>query len=444
MTTETSKESLPAFLTREGSANLLWNQIMTNQEFRKFTKDHHKSSPLMEDSDSDNEEENDSKEKENKGSKFSEKAIWKIISWFARARASVRLKKFRSVQEKLDKDLRNYLFHDMITEEDHKSSKQILLGPITLKKVGDDIILEENNENDNKFEIGSDKLLQVNRNLYTIENLYNRLHLSSHKVIIFRILQWWKSIRKDLKNLKKDPFGTISKEDYTNLLICIYKIMVPDGNSKHMKKTIQSDWEADSKGKDHINVEDFVSALFELSDIWTNSCEMEEYEAFLRVLHLHVLKKSKKLGFDFMSDFEDKEFDPLDSILQGYIIRVTHPNDYLLNEGDNKPKKKKVNSSTKVNSSIGDYFNEMMKIKKGNLKFASEDQKLKLLFAAFDTNQDGVITLNELKIATRIVRGHRLKKKELLRLINEADENGDGVISFDEFVNIMKSREVEN
>ena len=57
-------------------------------------------------------------------------------------------------------------------------------------------------------------------------------------------------------------------------------------------------------------------------------------------------------------------------------------------------------------------------------------------FDIFDYDGDGCITIKELGIVMRSL-GQNISEKELIEMIIELDENGDGVIEFKEFLFLM-------
>ncbi|CAH8265521.1 unnamed protein product [Arabidopsis lyrata] len=71
----------------------------------------------------------------------------------------------------------------------------------------------------------------------------------------------------------------------------------------------------------------------------------------------------------------------------------------------------------------------------------TDDQisEFKEAFRVFDKNGDGYITVNELRI-TMSSLGENQTKAELQDMINEADADGDGTISFPEFVCVMAGK----
>ena len=69
---------------------------------------------------------------------------------------------------------------------------------------------------------------------------------------------------------------------------------------------------------------------------------------------------------------------------------------------------------------------------------ASPEDQMMQMFRLFDADNDGSITLSELRIG--MVRlGEFLPPGEVEKIMDAADTNKDGVISFQEFCDIMKA-----
>lgn len=66
------------------------------------------------------------------------------------------------------------------------------------------------------------------------------------------------------------------------------------------------------------------------------------------------------------------------------------------------------------------------------------EQELKEVFAVFDKDGDGYISVDELKQALNNL-GERLTNEELKAMMEAADEDGDGRINFAEFNSMMKT-----
>ncbi len=70
-------------------------------------------------------------------------------------------------------------------------------------------------------------------------------------------------------------------------------------------------------------------------------------------------------------------------------------------------------------------------------------QEIKEAFDLFDTESTGVIDAKELKVAMRAL-GFEPKKEEVRRILQEIDKSGEGVIKYEEFVDIMTLKMVIN
>eukprot|EP01083_Nonionella_stella_P255455 876788_1 len=70
---------------------------------------------------------------------------------------------------------------------------------------------------------------------------------------------------------------------------------------------------------------------------------------------------------------------------------------------------------------------------------AEEIADLKEAFAMFDTDGNGTIEAKELREVMRQL-GQNPSMREIQEMINSVDDNGDGIIDFDEFLILMKSK----
>ena len=85
-------------------------------------------------------------------------------------------------------------------------------------------------------------------------------------------------------------------------------------------------------------------------------------------------------------------------------------------------------------------FNQFLQIIAKRLQMKNEDDEIyyKKLFNSMDRNNSGKISINELKyIVTH--SNENITQKDLELLIGEADSDGDGLISYDEFINFMEN-----
>ena len=86
------------------------------------------------------------------------------------------------------------------------------------------------------------------------------------------------------------------------------------------------------------------------------------------------------------------------------------------------------------------YFNQFLKIMAKRIKNVKEDEDkyIKKLFSFLDRNNNGLISLHEIKyIVTH--SSENISDRDIELLMKEADTDGDGLISFEEFMTIMKN-----
>ena len=86
------------------------------------------------------------------------------------------------------------------------------------------------------------------------------------------------------------------------------------------------------------------------------------------------------------------------------------------------------------------YFNQFLKIMAMKLKNIKEDEDkyLKSLFASLDRNNNGLISIHEIRyIVTH--SSENISESDIEIIMKEADTDGDGLISFEEFMTIMKN-----
>lgn len=82
-------------------------------------------------------------------------------------------------------------------------------------------------------------------------------------------------------------------------------------------------------------------------------------------------------------------------------------------------------------------FDEFVGLMTSKMKEASRDEtEMREAFKVFDRNGDGKISCKELKYVLTSI-GENLTDAEFADLIREADIDGDGSISFDEFSNVL-------
>ena len=86
------------------------------------------------------------------------------------------------------------------------------------------------------------------------------------------------------------------------------------------------------------------------------------------------------------------------------------------------------------------YFNQFLKMIAKRLRNIKEDEDeyLKSLFSSLDPDNNGLISIREIKyIVTH--SNENISEKDFEIIMKEADTDGDGYISYEEFMMIMKN-----
>jgi len=83
-------------------------------------------------------------------------------------------------------------------------------------------------------------------------------------------------------------------------------------------------------------------------------------------------------------------------------------------------------------------FKELLVLMDNNCLAQNTDQEMESLFSMIDTNKDGYITEKEIKVMMKNL-GEKVRKKDLRKMMKEADLNNDGKISYLEFKNMVAS-----
>ena len=71
-----------------------------------------------------------------------------------------------------------------------------------------------------------------------------------------------------------------------------------------------------------------------------------------------------------------------------------------------------------------------------------QKQEIRECFDLFDSESTGTIDAKELKIAMRAL-GLEPKKEEIRKILAEVDKSGEGIIRFDDFLDIMTQKMLE-
>ncbi|XP_019640276.1 PREDICTED: calmodulin-like [Branchiostoma belcheri] len=81
-------------------------------------------------------------------------------------------------------------------------------------------------------------------------------------------------------------------------------------------------------------------------------------------------------------------------------------------------------------------FDEFLGLMGQRMQDVDEEEELKNAFKTFDKDGDGYITPAELRVVMTNL-GEKLTDDEVDEMIHDADQDGDGKIDYDEFVQMM-------
>jgi len=86
-------------------------------------------------------------------------------------------------------------------------------------------------------------------------------------------------------------------------------------------------------------------------------------------------------------------------------------------------------------------FKEFLCLMEQNYQDENTDQEMKNLFSMIDVNKDGFLSEKEIRTMMKNL-GEKVCKKDIRKMVKEADKNRDGKISFDEFKEMVCSDNV--
>ncbi|KAI9204205.1 uncharacterized protein BJ171DRAFT_582183 [Polychytrium aggregatum] len=76
----------------------------------------------------------------------------------------------------------------------------------------------------------------------------------------------------------------------------------------------------------------------------------------------------------------------------------------------------------------------------------NKEEKLKFAFRVYDMDRDGYISNGELYLVLKMMVGNNLKEQQLQQIVDktimQADTDGDGRVSFEEFIKMVETTDV--
>ncbi|PAA90858.1 hypothetical protein BOX15_Mlig004939g1 [Macrostomum lignano] len=132
-------------------------------------------------------------------------------------------------------------------------------------------------------------------------------------------------------------------------------------------------------------------------------------------------------------------FDSFDSNRDGRIsIRELSAVMENLGESPSKKELKEMIKSVDGDGSGKIDFDEFIRMMEARTAQRMSDAEMAAIFRVMDKNKDGIITLDELRIAMDNL-GEDITESELRKMLRLADSNRDGCIDFAEFKKLMQS-----
>lgn len=132
---------------------------------------------------------------------------------------------------------------------------------------------------------------------YTPEALALRFGLRNDPAVLEAVRAIWQI------EMPRDALGCIDQRAYTALFrrigVCL-EAESADGaarrpkRARRLEKTIEQDWQRDSRGEAAMSFANFFDAVFELADMWCDTIDVEEYVEFLETLLRRVSTKRPK------------------------------------------------------------------------------------------------------------------------------------------------------
>jgi hypothetical protein len=164
------------------------------------------------------------------------------------------------------------------------------LEAVWAKKVGSGHIVVEHDHEQHGEQAPVEMHKQGNLGMYTEDNVVARQSLRHHKDVEDILDQMWVSAARhhsaDQTNLDKEEYRSVHAR---MLRACTEKEDI-DMTKEEMDEAFEDDWEMDSGGDGSVQKEDFLDSLFQLTDTWCETVELDEYTGYLKWLQARMFK----------------------------------------------------------------------------------------------------------------------------------------------------------
>ena len=132
--------------------------------------------------------------------------------------------------------------------------------------------------------------------LHTREIWELRMDLHGHVEVVEELHKWWLVLRatfapRDHGTVRAGWEGLVM-DDYCKWQMRLYKALIAPFDKRDAKKCARVDWHIDRHGQPTLGRLAIYDAMFQLCDLWTRGISVDEYVAFLRILHDAVVSSS--------------------------------------------------------------------------------------------------------------------------------------------------------
>ena len=135
---------------------------------------------------------------------------------------------------------------------------------------------------------GAEWWRQGDQEMYTRDNLKRRVALRRDASIVEALEAFWDAALKSVQSGGDSTAHALHHAGYFDLMDRVYRSLLPSYDADDAAKSIDEDWERDTRGALELVRAPFLDALFELVDTWSEGIHAATYVEFLSVLFGHI------------------------------------------------------------------------------------------------------------------------------------------------------------
>jgi len=139
----------------------------------------------------------------------------------------------------------------------------------------------------------SSALVEGNMDHYTDDAIHKRKKLRKHPDVLALLDKIWRHVKK-LHD--QDDNHQLDFDEYKLVHSRITQIFAEDLSPDEMHRAMLQDWETDRKGDNFVDQEELLDSIFELTDTWVDSVELEDYTQFLGYLYDKMFSAAARWG----------------------------------------------------------------------------------------------------------------------------------------------------